>query len=1077
MINSQSRIFEVSRVLFAGMMATLLFSHSGSAQEVSSRPVSYHKDIRPIFQAHCQGCHQPAKPSGEYVMTSFAAVIKAGESGEAAVVPGKPEESYLLSEITPDAEGNAEMPKGKKALSEVERDLIKNWIAQGAIDDSPAGTGTQVDTEHPPVYTRLPIVTSLAYSPDGTMLAVSGFHEVLLHKADGSGLQARLIGVSERIETVAFSPDGKRLAVAAGNPARMGEVQVWNLFAAGEEGAEATSPVLQPSLALSIPVTYDTIYGASWSPDGKIVAVGCTDNIVRGFSAETGEQVFFNGAHDDWPLATVFSVDGSKLVSVGRDMATKLYDVGTQRFIDNVTSITPAALKGGISAVERHPTRDEVLVGGSDGTPRIYRMERITKRVIGDDANLIRRLPAMPGRIYGVDYAPDGNTVACGSSLDGKGFVHIYKSEFDSTMPKDIEGIVQKVVTTQSQEEKDKLEAYITANVEVLHTIEVPGGVFAVTYSTDGKTIAVAGPDGNVRYINAADGTIQSTWAPVEVAPPAQDSVAPANPAFADDDNLADPEKLPSGTTVVGLEVLPQSIQLAGPYSYAQLLANAKLNSGDVVDATRIVKISVEGECVHLNNLGRITAVRDGNATVTISLGDQRVSVPITVSGVNDPAPISFVKDVNPVLSRMGCNQGTCHGSKDGKAGFKLSLRGYDPIYDVRAFTDDHKSRRTNVASAKDSLMLLKATAAVPHVGGMVTTEGHPYYETIRRWIAEGANLDLSVPRVTSIEIEPKNPVVQHIDARQQMRIVATYSDGSQRDVTGEAFLMSGNTEAAEVNPAGIVTAIRRGESPLLARFEGNYVATTITIMGNRDGFAWKEPEAWNEIDTLVAAKWQRMKITPSGLCTDEEFIRRVYIDLTGLPPSSDDVKAFLADTTETRQKRDALVDSLIGSDAYIDFWTNKWADLLQVNRKFLGVEGAQLFRGWIRQQIADNKPYDEFCREILTAKGSNKTNPPVSYYKVLRDPTVMMENTTHLFLGVRFNCNKCHDHPFERWTQDQYYQTAAYFSRVDLARDPENKDGNIGGTAVEGAKPMWEVVTEKPEGEITHDRTGEVTA
>ncbi|MEZ5942806.1 MAG: DUF1553 domain-containing protein [Planctomycetaceae bacterium] len=1059
-------------------MATLLVAQSGSAQEVALKPVSYHKDIRPIFQAHCQGCHQPAKPSGEYVMTSFAALTQAGESGEAAVVPGKPEESYLLSEITPDAEGNAEMPKGKKALSEVERDLIKRWIAEGAKDDSPEGSGTQVDTEHPPIYTRPPIITSLAYSPDGSMLAISGFHEVLLHKADGSGLLARLIGVSERIESVAFSADGKRLAVAAGNPARMGEVQIWNLFPAVEEGAEAASPVLQPTLALSIPVTYDTLYGASWSPDGKIVAVGCSDNIVRGFNTETGEQVFFNGAHDDWPLATVFSVDGSKLVSVGRDMATKLYDIGTQRFIDNVTSITPAALKGGISAVERHPSRDEVLVGGSDGTPRIYRMERITKRVIGDDANLIRRLPAMPGRIYGVDYAPDGNTVACGSSLDGKGYVNIYKSEFDSTMPDDIKGIVQKVVTQQNQEEKNKLEAYVTADVEVLHTIEIPGGVFALTYSTDGKTIAVAGPDGNIRYINAADGTIQSTWVPVEVAPPAQDSLLAPDPSFAEEgDGVVQPESLPSGTTVAGLDVEPKAVQLNGPYSYAQLLVNAKLSTGDAVDATRIAKIEVAGDSVHLNSRGRVIAVHDGQATVTISLGDQKLSVPVTVSGVNEPAPVSFVKDVNPVLSRMGCNQGTCHGSKDGKNGFKLSLRGYDPIYDVRAFTDDVKSRRTNVASAKDSLMLLKATAAVPHVGGQVTVAGHPYYETVRRWIAEGANQDLTVPRVTSIAIQPENPVVQLIGARQQMRIVATYSNGSQRDVTGEAFLVSGNTEAAEVNRAGIVTAIRRGESPLLARFEGNYVATTITIMGNRDGFVWQEPEVWSEIDNLVAAKWERMKIAPSGLCTDDEFIRRVYIDLTGLPPSSEDVKAFLADSTPTRQKRDALVDSLIGSDAFVDYWTNKWADLLQVNRKFLGAEGAQLFRSWIRQQVVDNKPYDEFCREILTATGSNKTNPPAAYYKILRDPTLMMENTTHLFLGVRFNCNKCHDHPFERWTQDQYYETAAFFSRVSLARDPENKDGNIGGTAVEGAKPMWEVVTEKPDGEIKHDRTGEVTA
>ena len=1008
-------------------------------------------------------------------MTGFEQLIKGGESGDAAIVPGKPDASHLIAEITPNADGQAEMPKGKPALSSVEIDLIKRWIAEGAQNDSPAGAETRFDQDNPPIYTRPPIITSLAYSPDGSLLAVAGFHEVLLHKADGSGLVARLIGVSERIEKVAFSVDGQRLAVAGGKPARMGELQIWNLY---NQPAEGQEKALSPQLALSIPVTYDTLYGASWSPDGKIVAVGCSDNIVRGFSAETGEQVFFNGAHDDWPLDTVFSTDGAKIVSVGRDMATKLYDVSTQRFIDNVTSITPAALKGGISAVKRHPERNDVLVGGSDGTPRIYRMERITNRVIGDDANLIRRFPSMTGRIYGVDFAPDGKSVVCGSSLDGKGYIAFFSAEYDPNMPDDIKGIVQKVVTTQSQEEKDKLEAYVTAGVKEIAKAEIPGGVFALAYAPDGQTVAVAGPSGTVRLINPADATVRQEFVPVTVTPAVETNALVHNPEHAEaGDGVVAPEQLPSGTTVVGLAVTPQSVQLNGLHSYAQVLVAVTLSTGDIVDGTRIAKLSLTGDAVALSSRGRLTALKDGSAELTVTLGDQSTKVPVSVAGLSTPQPVSFIRDVNPVLSRMGCNQGTCHGSKNGKNGFKLSLRGYDPIFDVRSFTDDVKSRRTNVASARDSLMLLKATSAVPHVGGKVTTQGHPNYEIIRQWIAEGAVLDMNVPRVDSITIEPKNPVVQNIGARQQMRVVATYTDGSVRDVTGEAFIESGNTECAEINRASIVTAIRRGESALLARFEGRYAATTITVMGNREGFVWQDPEVYNDIDRLVASKWQRMKIQPSGICTDEEFIRRVYLDLTGLPPTADNVREFLADQSPARQKREALVDKLVGSDAFIDYWTNKWADLLDVNGKYLGREGATLYRSWIRERIASNMPYDQFCREILSATGSNKTNPPASYYKILRDPDMIMENTTHLFLAVRFNCNKCHDHPFERWTQDQYYETAAYFSRIGLDRDPENKDGNIGGTAVEGAKPLWEVVIDKPEGEIKHDRTGEVTA
>ncbi|MBI3854687.1 MAG: DUF1553 domain-containing protein [Planctomycetes bacterium] len=219
------------------------------------------------------------------------------------------------------------------------------------------------------------------------------------------------------------------------------------------------------------------------------------------------------------------------------------------------------------------------------------------------------------------------------------------------------------------------------------------------------------------------------------------------------------------------------------------------------------------------------------------------------------------------------------------------------------------------------------------------------------------------------------------------------------------------------------------------------------------------------------------MKIRPSGPCNDAEFVRRVHLDLTGLPPSSEEVRAFIADATESKAKREALVLKLVGSDGYVDHWTNKWADLLQVNRKFLAPEGASAFRKWIREHVAKNTPYDEFVRQIVTADGSNKDNPAASYYKILRDPASTTENTTHLFLAVRFNCTKCHDHPFERWTQDQYYQTAAYFARVGLKADPASAGKNIGGTAVEGAKPMYEIVYEKGDGEVTHARTGSVTA
>ncbi len=437
----------------AATFIAVVWAAMGSRARAEEK-ISFYRDVYPILQSNCVGCHQPAKASGQYVMTSFSQLLAGGESGSEAIVPGDLDSSYLIDLITP-TNGQAEMPSGKAPLDETSIGKIRRWIEEGAEDDSPASSHRVYDLEHPPTYTSPPVISALDCSRDGRILAVAGYHEVLLHHTDGSGLIARLIGTAERIQSISFSPDGKRLAVVGGLPARRGEIQIWDMADPPEDLTH-----WQPSLLLSIPVTYDTIYGGCWSPDGKLIAVGCADHTLRAFEAETGKQVLFQGAHDDWVLDVVFSVDGSHLISVSRDMTAKLTEVATERFVDNITSITPGALKGGILTVARHPQRDEIVIGGSDGIPKVYRVFRQTERRIGDDANLIRRLAPLRGRVFSVAISPDAKRIVSGSSLDGSGQVAIDSYEFDTALPEDIKQIMSKVSTSRSPAEVKRLEEY-----------------------------------------------------------------------------------------------------------------------------------------------------------------------------------------------------------------------------------------------------------------------------------------------------------------------------------------------------------------------------------------------------------------------------------------------------------------------------------------------------------------------------------------------------------------------------------------------------------------------------------------
>jgi hypothetical protein len=394
------------------------------------------------------------------------------------------------------------------------------------------------------------------------------------------------------------------------------------------------------------------------------------------------------------------------------------------------------------------------------------------------------------------------------------------------------------------------------------------------------------------------------------------------------------------------------------------------------------------------------------------------------------PKPVDYIRDFLPHLNKTGCSAGTCHGAQQGRKGFKLSLRGYDPLFDYRALVDDVSGRRFNRTQPSDSLMLLKPTQGVPHEGGFLFDEDSRAYETIAQWIAEGCQYS-ETPRPNRLEIFPDDPLLDKTGSKQQLQVIAHYPDGTSRDVSRDAIFEISNFEVAVVSAAGQVKAVRRGETSVLVRYEGAYGNTTVTVIGTRTGFAWKDSPEHNFIDQHVHAKLQRLKILPSELCTDAEFLRRATLDLIGLPASAEQTRAFLADSRPSQEKRNAKIEELLASPEYIDHWTLKWSDLLLSNRKFIKEQGVWGFRNWIRQSLAENQPYDQFVFELMTAAGSSAENPAANYFRIAREPREVMENMTQVFLGTRFVCAQCHDHPFEKWTQNQYFQLSAFFGGV----------------------------------------------
>lgn len=522
--------------------------------------------------------------------------------------------------------------------------------------------------------------------------------------------------------------------------------------------------------------------------------------------------------------------------------------------------------------------------------------------------------------------------------------------------------------------------------------------------------------------------------------------------------------------------VEPEAVTLEGNFARAQLVVTAanadgtfNERSGDLTPAASFV--STNPQVVSVPRPGVLLAVGDGEAAIHVAVGGEMFAVPVKVSGVTAQPQLGFTSQVLAVLNKAGCNGGACHASQYGKGGFKLSVFSFAPNEDHAAITRDRQARRVDMLTPERSLFLLKPTLAVPHGGGQRLLVGSVDYELLKTWLAGGASAPRAEePQVKALHVYPPRRVGQQ-GMTQQLRVLADYSDGKMRDVTCWTRFDSLDDSVVTVTDDGFFNVGGRGQAHVMARFAGQAAICTVIVpfAENFELAGWSEN---NFVDVLAAQKFRELGIPPSPLCDDATFLRRAFLDAIGTLPTPEEAKAFL-DSTDA-DKRTKLIDRLLGltgdptqdiyNNQYAAYWTLKWSDLLRCSSASIGEQGMWALHNWIGESLRQNKPFDQFVREIITAKGSVYTSGPANFFRVANNPQDRAEATSQLFLGVRLACAKCHHHPFEKYGQEDYYSFAAFFARVGVKTSQEF--GLFGGE---------QVVLVNSRGEVGHPRTGQV--
>ena len=995
-------------------------AHAASA-ESSSRAAMR------LMKAECFSCHNPEKKKGGLVLTRPERLLEGGDNG-AVVVPGKPEASMLVSVLTKEADPH--MPP-KKQFSEPQIKVLRDWIKDGLVWNQAALEERDpiVPVHLAPLPSSYQSVLALALSPDGGKLAVGRGGTVTIY--DASQTNYNLLGEIEAhrdaVQSLAWSDDGRWLVSGA-----FRRLVLWNSESFAQE-REWTNGLSGRVTAIRFMAGSERLVLAD-SVNGRSGDIRVIDLASGGFVASWH-------AHEDAILGMDLSRDGNQLVTGGSDKLIKIWELASTKELGRLEGHG-----GGVLAVAFNTNATQVASGGSDMQLKVWDIE---------DRQVAISLGKHSAAINAINWSGDGQAIV--ASTDA-GSLFTYKNLKLHTGGQ----------SSASGDEKRIGDAGDT--------------VQCIATSTDTMTIFAGTQDGMVQVWRGDGKSLAKLSPSTNMATPAfaassdaQGSRLTEAPRKAVTKVRASSRRMADAGNIVALAAEPPEIHLSAEAPRHGLLATAQTADGFQFDVTSEARLSVSRPSpFEITPSGDILAQQPGKGTITMHFEGRRVQIPVTVHGVANakpsfdfaPPPPSFVRDVLPVLSKAGCNAGSCHAKAEGQHGFKLSVFSYDPKSDYKEIVREDRGRRIFPSAPEESLLIKKPTTAVPHEGGLRFEHGSDTYQMLVRWMREGMAYSFTnEPTLDRIIAFPKERRYRK-GATQRLLVQAHYSDGSVRDVTRLSKFDSSDKEVAKVDEDGIISVgTLASQGVVVARYMGLVADSQILVPADHllPESRYAALPRNNFIDELAYTHFQQLGLLPSELCTDAEFLRRAKLDAIGLLPTPEEVRTFLSNPSP--DKRRQFIDEVLDDPAYADYWANKWADLLRPNPDRVGVKSVFMFDQWLRETFRENKPYDQFVREILLAEGSNHRDGPAVVYRDRREPADLTTMFSQLFLGTRLECARCHHHPNEKWSQDDFYQFAAFFGTV-------KQKGSGLSPPISGGKETFYFA---PGGKVKHPVTSEV--